>query len=193
MTQPSSASARNAAKRTLSEASLRAMQVPRDTVQNERSEVLPALFEVAVLVKRGACGREENGVPRPCGRGGRGKRVLEIVETGERDVAPSDDPAALASDLGPERVLAHVHAAGNAAHRRKADSPRRGGEPPADGVVLVQDGGVVARLVFEDPRFGRNVALERSVPVNVIGRDVRHDSDVRPEAADRLELEARHL
>src|SRR5262245_9478437 len=67
MTQPKRDSATRAPKRILSEASLRAIVLPRRRGgTRERGEVSPALFEVLVLVERRARRRKEDRVAGSC-------------------------------------------------------------------------------------------------------------------------------
>src|SRR5260221_344713 len=65
MTQPKSDSATSAAKRTLSEESLRAIQ-PSDQV----GEMVSAFFEIPVLVERSTGGRDEHRIALPGPRRG---------------------------------------------------------------------------------------------------------------------------
>src|SRR5262245_52655269 len=68
MTQPKSESATRAAKRILSEASLRANGTSRG-LPGQRGEVVAPLFEVSVLVEGGAGRREQDRISRPGARG----------------------------------------------------------------------------------------------------------------------------
>ncbi len=73
--------------------------------------------------------------------------------------------------------------------REKSTRRARVGIAARGGIVGVEDGDVFGALAREEPRLGRGVVLEARVAVEVVGRDVRQDRDVRAEAVDRLELE----
>jgi hypothetical protein len=57
-------------------------------------------------------------------------------------------------------------------------------------IVEVQHCPVRATLVLEDSRFGINIRLEASVPVEMIGRDVQYHRDLRMKGLDGLKLKA---
>ena len=76
---------------------------------------------------------------------------------------------------------------------REGDPPRRRFDLPRAGVLGIDDGEILRPLVLEDPLLDPRVCLEVPVPVEVVGRDVGDDRDVRAEPFDRLELKGRDL
>ena len=52
---------------------------------------------------------------------------------------------------------------------------------------------VFSRLVLRDACLRRRIVGEAAMPVQVVGRDVQHQRNVRPERLDSLQLKTRHL
>src|SRR6185369_10342164 len=53
-----------------------------------------------------------------------------------------------------------------------------------DFVIEIQHSEIVRRLVFENTRLGRSVVLHRTMAIEVIGRDIQNDGDLRTEGLD---------
>src|SRR6185369_862558 len=62
-----------------------------------------------------------------------------------------------------------------------------------DFVIEIQHSEIVRRLVFENTRLGRSVVLHRTMAIEVIGRDIQNDGDLRTEGLDRFQLKTRNL
>src|SRR5439155_12254971 len=71
---------------------------------------------------------------------------------------------------------------------RKRHPPGARPDAAGDRVVRIDDREIVLALVREDAFLRRRVLLDARVAVEMIGRDVRQDGDVRPETLDGLEL-----
>jgi hypothetical protein len=56
-----------------------------------------------------------------------------------------------------------------------------------------KDSGVTGLLVLEDPQLRVAIALERAVPVEMVGLEVEEDRDAGSQLVDVFELEARQL
>src|SRR5471030_3197026 len=91
MTQPKRDSATRAAKRILSEESLRAIvSSPCGGGAREHREMIATLLEIAVLIERGASRRKQDGVAgarerrRACDRGSHVAGVFQGDRTSER-------------------------------------------------------------------------------------------------------------
>src|SRR5262249_35705261 len=124
-----------------------------------------------------------------------GENILDIVRTFERDLADqhhltwgftveeedfavADEGSALDFFLPaePEHLCAGSIAQGL-----------------AGGIVLVQHGEVRRLLILEDARLRIDIGLKDTMPVEVVGRDVENDSDLRAEGLDGLQLKARNF
>ena len=103
--------------------------------------------------------------------------VCVAVRAGD---AGDDDPLA-----GQERAVGH-DAAGAEPGQIAAD---RIGQAGRAGVVAVENGDVVGRLVQQNLRFSAGVDVHRAVAVEVVGRDVGDGGDWRADGHD-FELEA---
>ena len=161
----------------------------------------PALVEDPLdPVRDGAEGRDAapdalGAQARPQRAGGGGEDVLDVVLAAQRDVRERADLLDVAVQLGHDGAAPHEDAVIEGAQPAEPEDARAGarGEGRRDGIVGVEHRAVRLGLVGEDPRLGLDVALDRSVPVEVIGGDVEHDGHPRPQELDRLELKARRL
>ena len=114
-----------------------------------------------------------------------GQYVLDVVRALERDLSHRHD-GLLACWLAPDdAVVAHECPVLNFVLTAE---PVHGalvfvGHRDAGGVVGVQYGEVVARLILEDARLGRGVVLKRVMAVEMVGRDVQHHGDLRGETS----------
>ncbi len=63
----------------------------------------------------------------------------------------------------------------------------------ASFVVGVQYGKIFRSLIFEDASFRGGIVFEGVMTVQMVGRDVQHDRNVRMKGLDGLELKAADL
>ena len=158
---------------------------------------LPAAGRRSGLAQRGdrPLGRQPDGLAQR----ERGRRVVGVVGAGQarraldlpaRPAQPhrrlADLPARVEDFVGGRVVAVAQHVASGAAHLRR--------QLAAERIVDVDDRGAGGRLAGDEHRsLRRAVGVDRAVPVEVLGREVREHRDVGPERRRRLKLKARHL
>ncbi len=85
-----------------------------------------------------------------------------------------------------ECSLLHLPLAAEPEHLR-ASAP---GHLHASGIIRIQNRKIFRVLVFKQPRLRVHISLKCPMPVEMIGRNVEHNPNLRPETANGFELEA---